>query len=385
VTVTVNPTSLTPGSYSGMITFNTAPAGSNPGVVAVTLSISNPPSTLIVTSASANYTAPSSGSASPTLTFTYTTGALATVPAQSQLDVASNGDIIPFNVTASAPGARSGSGGAGAGVWLRVNGSGQLPNLQTSGVALSGSYVPIYVTLDMATVSMLKSGQLCGRDHGRGDERDNGSATVAVNLVVSAGPPTLNAGFPIFPASVIAGPAIDPVITIYGDNFFSTSVVTLQQGANPAITLTSTLLSRKVLQATVRAAYLAAAGGAVYPIVWTLAVTNPAPPNNPSQAPASTTFTVTSPTQPGITTVVNAASYLPTAVQTGTGANPVPVGATSVSPREIISIFGQNLGPATVTPTTPSGTPPVYPTSVGGIQVIFQYGSRCSKSRRPLS
>ena len=86
----------------------------------------------------------------------------------------------------------------------------------------------------------------------------NGSATVAVNLVVSAGPPTLDPAFPIFPASVIAGPAIDPVITIYGDNFFSTSVVTLQLGANPSITLQSTLLSRKVLQATIKAAYLAA-------------------------------------------------------------------------------------------------------------------------------
>ena len=48
---------------------------------------------------------------------------------------------------------------------------------------------------------------------------------------------------------------------------------------------------------------------------------------------------------------MNAASYLPTAIQTGTGPNPVPVSATSVSPRSIISIFGQNLGPATVTAT----------------------------------
>ena len=32
LTVTVNPTSLTPGSYSGTITINTVPAGSNPAV-----------------------------------------------------------------------------------------------------------------------------------------------------------------------------------------------------------------------------------------------------------------------------------------------------------------------------------------------------------------
>src|SRR5207248_5613044 len=70
LTVTVNPTSLTPGSYAGSITINTVPPGSNPAVVSVTLSISNPPSTLMVTSQSSNYSPASSGASSPTLTFT---------------------------------------------------------------------------------------------------------------------------------------------------------------------------------------------------------------------------------------------------------------------------------------------------------------------------
>jgi uncharacterized protein (TIGR03437 family) len=377
MTVTVNPTSLTPGSYSGTITINTVPPGSNPAVVAVTLSISNPPSTLLVTSDEPNYTPAASGSASPTLTFTYTTGALGTSPGSSKLEVASNGDIIPFNVTASA------STGKGA-VWLRVNGSGQLPNLTTSGVALSGSFVPIFVTLDMATVSTLNPGSYAGLVTIAATSAVNGAATVAVNLIVSAGPPTLNTTFPIFPASVIAGPTIDPVVTIYGDNFFATSVVTLQTGTNPAITLTSTLLSRKVLQATIKAQYLAASPTAVYPIVWTLAVTNPAPPNDPSQAPATTPFRVESPTAPGITTVVNAASYLPTAIHTGTGANPVPTGSTSVSPRQIISIFGQNLGPAAGVAATPVGDPQIYPTTVGGIQVLFTFGSPAVTVAAPI-
>lgn len=357
MTVTVNPTSLTPGSYTGTITINTVPAGSNPAVVSVTLSISNPPSTLLVTSASPNYTPPSSGAASPTLTFTYTTGAAAPTPALSQLDVASNGDIIPFNVTATA-------GGGKSSVWLRVNGSGQLANLTTSGVALSGSYVPIFVTLDMATVATLNPGSYSGLITVAASNSVNGTATVSVNLVVSAGAPVLNS---IFPASVIAGPTVDPVVTVYGDNFFATSVVTIQQAPNPPITLTSTLLSRKVVQATIKAAYLANAG------LWTLAVTNPAPPNNPSQAAPATVFTVTSPTTPGITSVVNAASYLSTAIHTGTAANPVAVGAVSVSPREIISIFGQNLGPSTVTTNTTSGTPPSYQTTAGAVQVLFDY------------
>src|SRR3954452_18668949 len=359
MTVTVNPTSLTPGSYSGTITINSVPAGSNPAVVSVTLSISNPPSTLLVSSTSPNYAGAASGAAPPTLTLTYTTGAVVTSPPSSQIDVASNGDIIPFNVTASA------SGGAKASaVWLRVNGAGQLPNLTTSGVALSGSYVPITVTLDMANVSGLNPGSYTGLITVAASSSVNGSATVAVNLIVSAGAPQLDS---IFPSGVIAGPVVDPVVTVYGDNFFATSVVTIQQGANPPITLTSTLLSRKVLQATIKAAYLTTAG------TWTLAVTNPAPPNIPAQSAPTTSFTVTSPTMPAITSVVNSASFLATAVHTGTGANPVAPGAVSVSPREIISIFGKNLGPAGVMTNTSSGTPPAYGTTAGPVQVWFDY------------
>jgi uncharacterized protein (TIGR03437 family) len=384
MTVSVNPTSLTPGSYTGTITINTVPSGSNPAVVSVTLSISNPPSTLVVSSPSSNYAAPVSGAASPTLTFTYTTGDAAPSPATSELDVASNGDIIPFNVTASvAKAAGSGSSSSTSSVWLRVNGSGQLSSLATSGVALSGSSVPIYVTIDMSTLTTLDPGSYAGLITIAATSAANGSATVAINLIVSAGPPTLNASLPIFPSSLIAGPTVNPVITIYGNNFFSTSVVTLQSGSNPAITLSSTLLSRKVLQATIPAAYLAVSGGAVYPIIWTLAVTNPAPPNNPAQAP-TTILTITSPTQPAITSVVNAASYLPAAIQTGTGANPIPQNATAVSPREIISIFGQNLGPSTVTTTTPSGSPSTYPTISNGMQVIFTFGNPAVNIAAPL-
>src|SRR5579883_1009699 len=379
LSVTVNPTTLTPGSYSGTITIDTVPASSNPAVVPVSLSVSNAPSTLMVTSPSPNYSPPS-GSSTPTLTFTYTTGSAGALPTSAELDVASSGDIIPFNVTASAGSGKTGSGGSSA-VWLRVNGSGQLPNLQTSGVALSGSTVPITITLDSATLSTLNPGSYAGLITIAATNPVNGSATVAVNLVVSAGPPTLHS---IFPSSIIAGPAINPVITIYGDNFFSTSVVTIQQGSNPAITVPSVLLSRQVLQATVNAVYFAAAPGASYPVTWVVAVTNPAPPNNPSQAPATTLLTITDPTMPGITSVVNSASYLPAAVQTGTAANPVPANATAVSPREIISIFGQNLGPATVTATSPTGSPAAYPTIANGIQVLFTYGSPPTTIAAPL-
>jgi len=357
--VLVNPTSLAPGSYVGTITINTVPSSSNPAVVSANLLISNPPSTLSVTSPSSNYTPPASGSNSPTLTFSYTTGASGASPSSSELDVSSNGGIIPFNVTAASLNK--------AAVFTRVNTSNQLPTTQTSGVALSGSFVPITVTLDLATLQTLNPGSYGGTVTVAATSAANGSALVNVNLVVSAGPPILDS---IFPASVVAGPAVNPIITIYGDNFFSTSVVTLQQGQNPPVTLVSTLLSRQVLQATVNSGYLASPG------IWMLAVTNPAPPNNPGQAPVTTLFTVSDPTVPLITSVVNAASYLPTSVWTGNGgADPVPSGTSSVSPREIISIFGQNLGPAGVTTSTPVGTPLTFPNSLNGIQVAFTIGN----------
>ncbi len=379
MTVTVNPTGLTPGSYGGTITINTVPSGGNPVIVPATLLISNPPSTLVVTSPSSNYSQPATGSSLPTLTFSYTTGTLGPSPLSAELDVASSGDIIPFNVTA----ANSGTGKTA--VWLRVNQTGQLPNLQTSGVALSGSYVPLTISLDLATLTGLDPGSYGGLITVAANSAANGTAAIAVNLIISAGPPTLDTTLPIYPVSIIAGPTIDPVITVYGDNFFSTSVVSIQQGSNPSITLPSKLLSRKVLQATVKAAYFAAPlTSTVYPIVWVVSVNNPAPPNNPSQAAATTSLLVTDPTQPAITSVVNSASYTPTAVFSGTGTNPVLPNATSVSPREIISIFGQNLGPAVPLQAAPAGSPASYPVSLSGIVVAFQWGSPVNTAFAPI-
>ena len=85
-------------------------------------------------------------------------------------------------------------------------------------------------------------------------------------------------------------------------------------------------------------------------------------------------FYVTDPSLPVITSVVNAASYQSTSVFVGTGTNPNPPSnpyPTTVAPREIISIFGQNLGATmntTATALNAAGNkspPPVYyPTSM---------------------
>jgi uncharacterized protein (TIGR03437 family) len=365
LTVNVNPTGLAPGSYAGAIVISSSAAGSGTTTVTVTLLITTPPASLAVSSQSTNYTA------SPaSLVFTYITGQTLPAPASSTLEISSTGDTIPFNVAASA-----GSGSASAAAsssWLKVNSTGQTPSAKTSGVALSGSFVPIVVSLDPVILATLNPGSYTGSVAVAASSSVNGSATIAVSLVVSAGPPTLHATTPIFPNSLVAGPAVNPVITIYGDNFFSTSVVTLQPAlaSTPPLTLTSTLLSRKVLRAVIPAAQLASPG------IWKIAVANPAPANAPGQSPVSTILTVVSATQPLITSVVNAASYLPTATQTGTNPNPAPANATSISPRQIISLFGQNLGPSTPTTASATGSPAAFPATLSGIDVVFQFGAQ---------
>ena len=362
LTVTVNPTGLAPASYPAVITVQNDAAPTMTVTVHVTLSITNPPSILLLSPPyPANYAA-ASGASSATFSFTYTTGDPAPTPASSTLNVASSGDIIPFNVTTAL--ATKSSGGN----WIAVNQTNQLPSTSTSGVALSGALVPITVSLDEPAIETLDPGSYGGTVTIAANNKINGTIPVNVNLVVSAGAPTVTS---IYPNAIVAGPVVDPVITIYGLNFFNTSVVTLEQPPATPVTLRSALLGRKVLQATVTAALLAAPGA------WKLVVTNPPPPNNPGQPPSKIDFTVANQTTPVISGVVNAASYLPLAAQAPTNTQAPLTGLTTVAPREIVSIFGQNLalpanmGGATVINATPNGaTPSLYlPGPLAGVSV----------------
>ncbi|MFY9726912.1 MAG: hypothetical protein WAJ87_15555 [Bryobacteraceae bacterium] len=389
LTLTANPTGLAPGSYPGSIAISTLPASMSL-TIPVTLMVSNPPSSLVVISPSANYT-PATSSSNGTLTFAYTTGAAwpafpATAAAtSSEIDVASNGGTIPFTVTVAAA---TGTGAANTPVWVRVGPLGSTPSgVTTSGVALSGSYVPITVLLDQTTVQSLLPGSYGATITIAPTTTGSSSFTVSVNLVVSAGPPSLTS---IYPAVIVQNPAVDPLITINGQNFFATSVVTMEQQAGGGCALngapigtptqlTATLLSQQVLEATIPHASALLQN----PATLCLFVTNPAPPNNPAQAPGGpATFTVLSDTAMAITAVTNAASYLLRSTQVGTDADPVAAGQTAVSPGEIISIFGRNLGPLvayTVPLTTVVGvqsfpiTVPDPANSANNFQIAFTF------------
>jgi uncharacterized protein (TIGR03437 family) len=351
LTVTANPTGLAPGAWPGTISISTVPATASL-TIPVTLLVSNPPSSLEVISPSANYTAPTS-STNGSLLFAFTTGGVwpalpaSDVTTSSEVDVASNGGTIPFTVTAA------GSSGTGTGsqVWVRVGPKGSAPTaLTTSGVALSGSYVPISVMLDQTTVQSLLPGSYGATITVASTIAGSAPFIVSVNLVISAGAPSVSS---IYPNTIVQNPTVDPLITINGQNFFATSVVTIEQqvgggacalNGTPIGTptqLTATLLSQQVLEATIPHASALLQNS----ITLCLFVTNPAPPNNPAQSPGGpATFTVLSSTAMAITAVTNAASYLLRATQVAPP-DPVSVGQTAVSPGEIVSIFGRNLGP----------------------------------------
>jgi uncharacterized protein (TIGR03437 family) len=362
LTVTVNPTSLSPGSYTGYIALGTTPPTSTT-LVPVTLSISNPPSSITVSAAGcnsvppncpANY-APGISGANPVLAYNYTTGQSGATPVSNELDVASNGGgTIPFSVAAVS--------GTKTATWLRVNGQ-----LSTSGVTLSGNYVPIFVTIDNNALTTLNVGPYSGTITFTNIASGAVAAVISVSLNVSAGAPTVNY---IFPSSVTAAPAagrVKPVITIYGDNFFTNSSVQLaQDGAAPLPALAPTLLSRQVLQVTLNPINLTA------PATFTLTVANPSTLTNPKPQTDSKPFTVTDGTVPQISGVLNAASNQKSAIWKGTPKlDPVLDGGSAVSPREIIAIFGQSIGPAAVSPVPASTTfPPTFPDQVAFPSVV---------------
>lgn len=228
-------------------------------------------------------------------------------PAAQTLTVSSNGEPISFTAAAS------------GGTWLKVS-----PAL---GIAVTGSPASISIAADTAG---MVPGSYSGRITLTFPNASVKSVAVPVTLTVTAGVPAVDS---IWPNAAPVG-SNDAVITIRGRHFFQSS--TVQAGTT---LLTSTWVGTNVMLATIPKALLMDTG--------TLAVTVT---NAPQPSSAAADFTVTPP-GPLIQTVVNAASF--------TAGSPVP----TVSPGEIISIFGSGLGPATLIEAAPSGG--VFPTSLG--------------------
>jgi uncharacterized protein (TIGR03437 family) len=370
LTITANPTGLPPGSYPESITITTNP---NVGsiLVPVTLLVTNPPSVLSVVPGPNTTMTPATTTTPATLTYSYTTGSLWSQQ-PSELDVSTNGGIIPFNVAVS-----NATGTAKSiPVWLRVDQKRAVPTpgMQTSGVAASGNFVPIMVSLDQTSVQLLTPGATyTGLVTFTPYDAAGAAGTpyvVDVTLTVSAGAPELDA---IYPLSVIQAPTSPPVIFIRGGNFFygstsATIATDVQFMASDAQCTQSTtpvpipssdtsVLSQNLLQVTITNGQTLFAT----PANWCICVSNTpgAVGETAPTACAPLDFAVTSSSQMTIASVLNAASYVSRAIQIGKNSDPVGAAGSAIAPGEIISIFGQNMGPATAQNTTPTAAPAI--------------------------
>jgi uncharacterized protein (TIGR03437 family) len=374
LTVTANPTTLDPGSHPGTITVDTKPSSGNAISIGVSFVITGTAPILQVTS-SRTFTSPLTIALDP-----YVTGN--PTPIGFSLFVASSGDAIPFSVTAANTAAKGSTGTSKTPVWLRVS-QGIAPTLTTSGVALSGSFIQIDVTLDPTALATLDpvsspfSGTVTIAPAKSNSATTSTPTVVTVTLQVAPGPPGLlsadgtTRSISIFPSHL---PAVLPgttaadiaVVTILGDNFFLpgiTSVAINPDGqTSTPISLTPPNLvwiSRTILQVTIASKYLSAPG------LWDVTVQN-------GTQSVSTLLYIDDPTGPFISSVVSAASFL--------ASLPDPANLPDyphISPREIISIFGRNLGP-TLTPVQPvtlSGTSSqAYPSDGQPVLVEFLVG-----------
>jgi uncharacterized protein (TIGR03437 family) len=142
------------------------------------------------------------------------------------------------------------------------------------------------------------------------------------------------------PAFAVAGSG-PLTLTINGSGFITSSSVALGGASHPA-----SLVNTGQLTITLTASDLATAGS--FPVV----VTNPSPGGGTSNT-ASFTLTTTLPT---IMAVVNAASYVRSWV---------------VSPGEIVTIFGTNIGPATPAGLALDPSTGKVATLIGGVQALF--------------
>jgi uncharacterized protein (TIGR03437 family) len=316
--VSVNPSTLAVGVYSGTITVTTTESTPQSIVVNVTFTVKAPPPTLTATP-------------SP-MSFTWQRGA--SVPSPAALSLATDGSLISYSATAA------------GGNWLSIS--------PKSGIAFPA--FPGRITVSVNPVN-LAPGVYKGTINLSAPLAANKSQTVTVNLTVTAGAPTITS---IWPTQVTAGAATTQ-ITITGTNFFSGSVV-----KSGSLNLSSTLLGPEVIIATVPASLLASAGAV--PLV----VGN-AGAGGGDSSPATLTVLAAG---PRINAIVNAASF--TGVNVAPG-EMLTIFGRGIGPAMLATFTPPSGGGAIATTlsdtrvlfdTTPA---PVIYTSEGQVAVMTPY------------
>ena len=273
------------------------PSGTHTGTIVVTSLAAATPTqnfsvTLNVGDAPATLTA-STG----TLAFSYVTGAA--TPAPQPLVLMTSGGALSAAITIT------------GGTWLKV--------APLASIALVG--LPGTVTVSVDTTGLIP-GAYTGKITFASASAANKSVVVDVALAVTAGVPAIASGG-IWPPGTLINSA-GMTVTITGTNYFPTSTASIGLTA-----LTTIYLSPTTLLATIPANLMTSAGNL------SIIITTP----TAASLSAPGTFVVYGP-GPQVWAVANAASYT----------------VATVSPGGIITIYGINLGPSSLT-TFPGTTP----------------------------
>lgn len=278
-----------PATLSVSVNPNSLPVAQYTSSVTITVTGAAAP---VVVPVTLNVTAaPSTLSITPaTLTFT----APPNPSAAQTVTLTTNGSPISFTATAGA-------------TWLTVS--------PTVGIVLPGDQVTLSIIADAtnltpsatpytAKITVVASGASV----------TSKSQNITVGLTVNSQTPSITS---IWPSSLpLNGP--NQVITLRGTNFYSASIVAVQIGAN-ATALTTTVISPSALEAVVPSSMLTASGNL------NIIVENPAPGGN------SAAVTEPVANAPVIYGLFNSASYA----------------SATISPGELVTIFGSNIGPTT--------------------------------------
>ena len=318
-------------------TFTTAITGNNTlwltvgpdaGKLPASLSVRVNPTSLAVGTYTANIAVTVTGVATPvtipvtlivtsppsTLTLSATTlnfAAPPNPPATQTVNLSTNGAPISF--------------AASSGVaWLQVT--------PAVGVVLPGEQTALTVSVDpsslapqtapyTAKVTVVASGAAVTAK----------SQTITVNLTVNSVQPTIAS---IWPATLPLNGA-SQTITIRGTNFYNATTVKVQTVTAP---LTTTVLSSSALLAIVPATLITTPG------TLNVIVSNPAPGGDSTASPVTVT------NAPAILGILNSASY-----------------GNILSPGQLASIFGTNIGPTT--PASMTITNGFVDTTLSGVTV----------------
>ncbi len=221
----------------------------------------------------------------------------ATTSAQT-ITLTTNGAPISFSATAGAK-------------WLTVS--------PAVGVVLPGAENILTITVDTTTLAPQVTpytGKVTLALGGASAKAQN----ITVNVTLNSAPPMITSVWPNqLPLNGLA-----QTITIVGSGFYNATVAMVQGVATP-LTTTTFKDSSTLLQAVVPASLLTAA------VTLNVSVSNPAPGGGNSAA-----LPVTVGNAASILGIVNAGSFA----------------SGSVSPGEIITVFGNNIGPAQPAPMT---------------------------------